>query len=136
MDAARRDLRALLRATAQLATVVAAQLRESGDWQYTAAVAMRAYADEYARHLSHHLRRERIEDFAWRLTRHAALCTRELSPIAPLWERAGVLAWQMRSAMRPPTPVKERVSRALRHTRVRPTASFSSHSLLRALFVG
>lgn len=136
MDAARRDLRALLRATAQLATVVAARLRESGDWQYTAAVALRAYADEYARHLSQHLRRERIEDFAWRLTHHAALCTRELSSIAPLWERAGVLAWQMRSAMRPPTPVKERVSRALRRARAQPTASFSSHSLLRALFVG
>ena len=136
MDAARRDLRALLRATAQSATVVAARLRESGDWQYAAAVAMRAYADEYARHLSLHLRQERIEDLAWRLTRHAALCTRELSTIAPLWERAGVLAWQMRAAMRPHAPVKERVSRALRRARERPTVSFSSRSLLRALFVG
>lgn len=136
MDAARRDLRALLRASARLATVVAARLRENGDWQYAAAVALRAYADDYARHLSLHLRHERIDDFAWRLTRHAALCTRELSPIAPFWERAGVLAWQMRAVVRPPTPVKERVSRALRRARARPSATFSSHSLLRALFVG
>jgi hypothetical protein len=136
MDDTRRDLRALLHATAQLATGVAARLRENGDWQYTAAVAMRAYADDYARHLSSHLRRARIEDFAWRLTRHASLCTRELAPIAPLWERAGVLAWQMRSVMRPPTPVKDRMSRALRRAHTRPAASFSSHSLLRALFVG
>jgi len=136
MDATHRDLRALLHAAAQLATVVAARLRENGDWQYTAAVAMRAYADDYARHLSSHLRRGHIEDFAWRLTRHASLCTRELAPIAPLWERAGVLAWQMRSRMRPPTPVKDRVSRALRRAHTRPPASFSSHSLLRALFVG
>jgi len=136
MDTNRRDLRALLRATAHLATGLAARMRENGDWQYTAAVAMRAYADDYARHLSSHLRRGHIEDFAWRLTRHASLCTRELAPIAPLWERAGVLAWQMRSRMRPPTPVKDRLSRALRRAHARPPASFSSHSLLKALFVG
>lgn len=136
MDAARRDLRALLRASAELATVVAGRLRESGDWQYAAAVALRAYADDYARHLALYLRAERVDDFAWRLTRHAALCTRELAPIAPLWERAGVLAWQLRAITRPRAPVKERLSRALRRGAARPSVSFTSHSLLRALFVG
>jgi hypothetical protein len=136
MDSARKDLRVLLRACAHLATVVAGRLRERGDWQYTAAVALRAHAEDYARHLPRHLRAERIEDFAWRLTRHAALCTRELAPIAPLWERAGVLAWQMRATTPPRAPVKERVNRALRRARSQPTASFSSRSLLRALFVG
>jgi hypothetical protein len=136
MDSARRELRAVLCASAHLAKVVAGRLRERGDWQYTAAVALRAHAEDYARHLPRHLRAERIEDFAWRLTRHSALCTRELAPIAPLWERAGVLAWQMRDTTRPRAPVKERVNRALRRARCQPTASFSSHSLLRALFVG
>jgi hypothetical protein len=42
MDAARRDLRASLRTAARLAAVVAGRLRERGDWQYTAAVALRA----------------------------------------------------------------------------------------------
>ena len=136
MDPARRDLKALLRASGQVAAVLAARLRERGDWQDAHAVALRAYAEDYARHLSLHLRSERIDDFAWRLTRHAALCTRELAPIAPLWERAGVLAWQMRATARPRTPVKERVNRALQQARSRPSASFSSHTLLRALFVG
>lgn len=136
MDTAQRDLRALLRATAQLATVVADRLRERGDWQYAAAVAFRAHADDYARRLRHHARAERIEDFACRLTRHAALCTRELAPIAPLWERAGVLAWQMRAPAQPRAPISERVTRALQRVRRRPRASFTSHSLLRALFVG
>jgi hypothetical protein len=135
MDAARRDLRALLRANAELAAAVATRLREREDWQYAAAVALRAYADDYARHLARHLRAERIEDFAWRLTRHAALCTRELAPIAPLWERAGALAWQM-GATRPRSPVKERVSRAQQQACSRPSVSFSPHTLLRALFVG
>jgi hypothetical protein len=134
MDTARRDLRALLHASAQLATVVAARLRENGDWQYTTAVGLRAYAEAYARHLRFHLRAERIDDFAWRLTRHAAMCTRELAPIAPLWERAGVLAWQMRSRARPHAPVKERMSRVLQRARARPSVSLSSQSLLRALF--
>lgn len=136
MNAARRDLRALLHSTAQLATVVAGRLRERGDWQYTAAVALRAHAEDYVRHLPRHLRAERIEDFAWRLTRHAALCTRELAPIAPLWQQAGVLAWQLRATTRPRAPVKERVNRALQRARSQPSASFSSRSLLRALFVG
>ena len=136
MDSARRELRTVLRASAHLAKIVAGRLRERGDWQYTAAVALRAHAEDYARHLPRHLRAERIEDFAWRLTRHAALCIRELAPIAPLWERAGVLAWQMRGTTRPRAPVKERVNRALRRASSQPTASFSSHSLLRALFVG
>ena len=135
MDAARRDLRALLHASAQLATAVAARLRDNGDWQYAAAVALRAYAEDYARHLTLHLRAERVDHFAWRLTRHAAVCTRELAPIAPLLERAGVLAWQMRSAMRPRAPVKERMSRVLRRARASPSVSLSSHSVLRALFV-
>ena len=134
MDTARRDLRALLHASAQLAGVVAARLREKGDWQYTTAVALRAYAEAYARHLRFHLRAERIDDFSWRLTRHAAMCTRELAPIAPLWERAGVLAWQMRSMARPHAPVRERMSRVLRRAPARPSVSLSSHSLLRALF--
>lgn len=116
--------------------MVAGRLREQGDWQYSAAVALSAYADDYARHLALHLRAERIDDFAWRLTRHAALCTRKLAPIALLWERAGVLAWQMRATTRPRPPVKERVSRVLRRVSTRPSVSFSSHSLLRALFVG
>ena len=134
MDAPRRDLRARLRATAQLATVVAGRLRDCGDWQYAAAVAMGAYADDYARHLKLHLRAERIDDFAWRLTRHAVLCTRELAPIAPLWEQASVLAWQMRSVgpAQSRGPVKERVVRAC----ARPSASFTPQSLLRALFAG
>lgn len=134
MDAAQRDLRALLRASAQVATAVAARLRENGDWQYAAAVALRAYAEAHARHLRFHLRAERIDDFAWRLTRHAAMCTRELAPIAPLLERAGVLAWQMRTVARPRAPVKERMNRVLRRARARPSASFTSQSLLRALF--
>ena len=97
---------------------------------------MRAHADDYARHLVLNLRAERIEDFAWRLTRLAALCTRELAPMAPLWERAGVLAWQVRAKSRPRAPIMQRMSRAFRQARSRPSVSFSSHSLLRALFVG
>ena len=124
----------MLHAAAQLATAVAARLRENGDWQYTTAVALRAYAEAYARHLRFHLRAERIDDFAWHLTRHAAMCTRELAPIAPLWERAGVLAWQMRSVARPHAPAKERMNRVLQRARARPSASFNSQSLLRALF--
>jgi hypothetical protein len=135
MDAAQRDLRALLRANAQLAAVVADRLRERGDWQYAAAVALRAHADDYARRLAHYLRAGRIEDFAWRLTRHAALCTRELAPIAPLWQRAGALAWQI-GANQPRSQVTERASRPLPPACSRPSASFSPHSLLRALFVG
>lgn len=134
MDAARRDLRALLHASAHLATAVAARLRESGDWQYAEAVALRAYAEAYARHLRFHLRAERIDDFAWRLTRHAALCTRELAPIAPLWQRAGVLAWQMRSVARPHAPAQDRMNRVVRRAPARPSISLSSHSVLRALF--
>lgn len=134
MDATQRDLCALLHATAQLARAAAARLRENGDWQYTTAVALRAYAEAYARHLRFHLRAERIEDFAWCLTRHAVVCTRELAPIAPLWERAAVLAWQMRTATRPHAPVKERMNRVLRRAHTRPSASFTSQSLLRALF--
>ncbi|HYL22048.1 MAG TPA: hypothetical protein VEU74_09815 [Gemmatimonadales bacterium] len=124
----------MLHASAQVGAAVAARLRENGDWQYTTAVALRAYADAYARHLGFHLRAERIDDFAWRLTRHAAMCTRELAPIAPLWERAGVLAWQLRSTTRPHAPVKERMSRVLRRAHARPSVSLSSQSLLRALF--
>ncbi|HZI22561.1 MAG TPA: hypothetical protein VFD76_08580 [Gemmatimonadales bacterium] len=126
----------MLRASAELAGVVAGRLREREDWQYAAAVALRAHADDYARHLARHLRAERIDEFACRLPRHAALCTRELAPIAPLWEQAGVLAWQMRAMIRPRSPFKEPVRRALQPARARPSASFSPHSLLRALFVG
>ena len=110
-------------------------MREPGDWQYAAAVALRAHADDYARRLTHHLRAERIEEFAWRLTRHAALCTREQAPIAPLWERAGALAWQMGAARRG-LPVRERMSRSRQQARPRPSLSVTPQSLLRAMFVG
>lgn len=136
MDDARKDLQGLLQATAVLAREVAGRLREREDWQYAAAVGLRAYAETYARHLPRHLRREQIDDLAYRLTHHAAVCTRELAPLAPLWERAGVLAWQIRRTTPPPVRIEERVNRVLGRLQPRPSVSFSSQSLLRALFVG
>jgi len=89
------DLRALaakLHTVSQEAGSIARRLGPQQDWQYPAAVAVRIYTDDCARHLPKYLRRETPWDLGWRLRYEAALCTGKLAPLRPLLHRAATLA--------------------------------------------
>src|SRR5689334_10269564 len=95
MNVRHRELRSLLRAADVEAARIAGRLGIWNDWQYPSAVALRAHASEYARHLSDYLRPGRIDQLASGVSHQAALCTRELAPLEPLWLRASFIVWQI-----------------------------------------
>lgn len=131
MNAQRRELRSLLQAADAEAQLIAERLSARDDWQYPAAVALRAYIAEHTQRLSQYLEPERIEQLAWRVTYQAGMCTRELAPLEPLLQRAGAVVWEIRAelfARRRPRGSVRHLSAARALDR-RPAA-------LRALFAG
>jgi hypothetical protein len=131
MNAQRRELRSLLRAAAAEARLIAERLGARDDWQYPVAVALGAYLTEHAQHLSRYLQPERIDQLAWRVTNQAGLCTRELAPLKPLLQRAGIVVWEIRAE--PRTRRRPRVLvRCLSAARARERRP----AALRALFAG
>jgi len=89
------DLRALaakLHTVSQEAGSIARRLGPEQHWQYPAAVALRIYADDCARHLPKYLCRETPLELGWRLQYEAALCTGKLAPLRALLHRAATLA--------------------------------------------
>lgn len=85
----------MLRAAHDQARRIAQRLGASNDWQYPSAVALRAHALEYARHLADYLRPGRIERLGGCMSHQASLCTRELASLEPLWQRASFIVWQI-----------------------------------------
>jgi hypothetical protein len=111
VDATHRELATLLSRVEQQAAEIARRLAAQGDWQYSSAVALRAYVTDSAQRLSDYLRPERIETFAWRVTYQATQCNRELATLEPLLQRAAQLAWQIQSEARARRPRGARFSR-------------------------
>ncbi len=131
MNAKQRELRSVLRDADNQARRIAQRLGTWNDWQYPSAVALRAHASEYARHLPDYLRPPRIARLAWCVRYQAALCTRELAPLEPLWQRVGLLVWQIQTerSARPRARTLTTGPAASRALDRRPAA-------LRALFAG
>ena len=88
-------LAAMLYTVSQEAGSIARRLAHEEHWQYPAAVAVRIYTHDCARHLPKYLRRETPSELGWRLGYEAALCTGKLAPLRPLLHRAATLASQL-----------------------------------------
>jgi hypothetical protein len=93
MNADLRALAAMLHTISQEAGSIARRLAPEQDWQYPAAVALRVYTDDCARHLPKYLRRETSLDLGWRLRYEAALCTGKLAPLRPPYSPHPLTPW-------------------------------------------